>query len=182
MKINIMLSGVKYVCNRSALSGCCRGHGGRAPRLRSPKGTAGFTLVEVTIALAVVMIGLMAVLGMVANGLRSSRSAVDNCVPAMIANDVFSQVKAEFHSYVEGRDLSSIRTPEVSYHNIEGISTNEAFSYYKGRIVYRNVPGLHGGSAVNDNVVQVLLEVTWPFPTYQSTNIFITNVARLWTP
>ena len=142
---------------------------------------AGFTLVEVTLSLAVVMIGLMAVLGMVANGLRSSRSAVDNTVPAMIAHDVFSQVKAEFHSYVEGRNLFSARTPEVGYHNIEGIITNQAFAYYKSRIVYRDVPGLHGGNAVNENIVQVLLEITWPSPTYQSTNVFVTNVVRLWT-
>ncbi len=141
---------------------------------------AGFTLVEVTIALAVVLIGLLAVLGMVANGLRSSRSATENCVPAMIAQDILNQIKATYTSYAAGQPLTTKPNPETLHYDIEGAPTNVP-AYYQTVISYTTVPGLP--ASANPNITRVIIEVYWPTaaaPNFPNTNVFISQVTKLW--
>lgn len=154
-------------------------------RFTSPSPTGGFTLVEVTIALAVVMIGLMAVLNMVANGLRSSRSAAENCVPAMIAQDVFNQIRTEYKTYggLSFPTLPATPMPnlETFYSNIDGTPTNAAGAYYRTDVSYIDMPGVP--ATARPNIVRVLVEVYWPSaasPNYPNTNVFVSQVAKLW--
>jgi uncharacterized protein (TIGR02598 family) len=142
----------------------------------------GFTLVEVTLALAVVLIGLMAVLGMVANGLKSSRSAAENCVPAMIANDIFNQCRGPYRSYVNATDLSTFRQQETRVYDINGVAVGNASPnrYYDTTIYYENVAGVP--AAQNQYVARLRVQVCWPALSTPcpNTNTFITQVAKLW--
>jgi type IV pilus assembly protein PilV len=55
----------------------------------------GFTLVEVTLAVAIFAVGIIAVLGLLPTGLQSARAASDRTIAAMIANDAFSQLRVD---------------------------------------------------------------------------------------
>jgi type II secretory pathway pseudopilin PulG len=56
---------------------------------------AGFSLVEVTLALGVIAFALVAILGIIPTGLRSSRDAIDDTLTALIAQDLSSRLRAE---------------------------------------------------------------------------------------
>jgi uncharacterized protein (TIGR02598 family) len=153
----------------------------------APANQNGFTLVEVTLALAVVLIGLMGVLAMVANGIKSSRSAADNCVPAMIANDVFNQVRGPYRSYVNRTDLTTYRTPETTpeqqAYDINGAglsSITDQRRYYLVSMHYEDVLPPSAPSGTRQNLTRVRVHVTWPAPNFPTTNTFISQVARLW--
>ena len=146
--------------------------------------TSGFTLIEVTLAMGVTLIGLLAVLGMVANGLRSSRNAVDNCIPAMIASDIFGQVRSDFHNYKDQTiDLSLITqrpSPETLTYDITG--TTNGLPYYQANIFFGDLIDLIGlSAAMATNLVRVRVEVSWPGTNSPPhTNTFITQVSKLW--
>jgi len=55
---------------------------------------AGFTLMEVAIAVAVVVIGVMSLFALISGGLNSSAKAIADTRAAMFANDVFSGLRA----------------------------------------------------------------------------------------
>src|SRR5258707_8255808 len=55
----------------------------------------GFTLVEVMLALAIVSIGLIAILGLLPTGLRSARDAADNTISATVIQDVFNTIRTQ---------------------------------------------------------------------------------------
>ncbi|MGA2605635.1 MAG: Verru_Chthon cassette protein B [Verrucomicrobiia bacterium] len=55
----------------------------------------GFSLVEIVIALAVVSIGLIAVVGLIPQGLQASRDAADNTLAATIVQDTFNEFRAQ---------------------------------------------------------------------------------------
>lgn len=61
---------------------------------------AGFSLVEVTIALLVVAVGLTATLGLFPEGLTATRKAVDNTETALFADYVFTtlELSAAYHA------------------------------------------------------------------------------------
>src|SRR5437016_1960680 len=59
----------------------------------------GFTLVEVMLALAIVSIGLIAILGLLPTGLRSARDAADNTISSTVVQDTFTLLRTNaFHS------------------------------------------------------------------------------------
>jgi uncharacterized protein (TIGR02598 family) len=57
-------------------------------------GRAGFSLVEVTMAMAIMAIGLIAILGLIPQGVKSSRDAADNTTVATIVHDIFSTIRS----------------------------------------------------------------------------------------
>ncbi len=60
-----------------------------------------FTLVEVMLALAIVSIGLIAILGLLPTGLRSARDAADNTISATVVQDSFSLLRnSPFHAAI----------------------------------------------------------------------------------
>jgi len=149
------------------------------PRDNSTRSVSGFTLVEVSIAMAVALIGLLAVIGMVANGLKSSRSAIDNAIPAMIANDIFSQVRATYSTYWNGASLntSSKPTDPNLYYDAFGV-TNNVTPYYQVAITYAN--DITFPVSLQQGVTLVQVRVYWPSGTTNNANIFATKVVKLW--
>lgn len=59
------------------------------------KQKAGFTLMEVAIAVAVVVVGVMSLFALISGGLNSSAKAIADTHAAMFANDVFSGLRAK---------------------------------------------------------------------------------------
>jgi uncharacterized protein (TIGR02598 family) len=59
-----------------------------------PKPSAAFSLIEITVAIGVISIALLAILGLVPIGMKSGREAVDATRTSLIAQDVFNRVRA----------------------------------------------------------------------------------------
>jgi len=58
-------------------------------------GQRGFSLVEIMVALVVIAVGLIAIVGLIPQGIQSSRSAADNTLVATIVHDVFNIVRSQ---------------------------------------------------------------------------------------
>jgi len=64
---------------------------------------AGFSMIEVSLALLVVALGLLILMGLLPTGLREVESAVENTRAAMFADDLFNRFQANA-LLVESRD------------------------------------------------------------------------------
>lgn len=56
---------------------------------------AGFSLVEIMVALVVIAVGLIAIVGLIPQGVQSSRSAGDNTLVATIVHDIFNTMRSQ---------------------------------------------------------------------------------------
>jgi uncharacterized protein (TIGR02598 family) len=56
---------------------------------------AGFSLIEIMLALAVIAIGLIAIVGLIPRGVQASRDAADNTLAATIAHDTFNGIRLQ---------------------------------------------------------------------------------------
>lgn len=57
------------------------------------RSSQGFSLIEVVMAIAIVAVGLVAILGLIPQGLKSARNAADDSLVAVIAQDTIAQRK-----------------------------------------------------------------------------------------
>lgn len=62
------------------------------------KDSRAFSLVEITVAIGVIAIALIAILGLVPVGMKSGREAVDATRTSLIAQDIFSRMRASMTS------------------------------------------------------------------------------------
>src|ERR1043166_4166417 len=76
--------------------------------------SAGFSLIEVTIALGVIAIGVIAILGLVPLGLRSGSDSIDDTRIALIAKDVQSRTAASV-SYSMFAGTTDVTLPTLFY-------------------------------------------------------------------
>ncbi len=145
----------------------------------------GFTLVEVMLALAIVSIGLIAILGLLPTGLRAARDAGDNTLSATIVQDTFTGLRTNaFHSAmlcdtctITPQDLGTydtIANPAkrvFNYYDSDGFSTPQATAYYKVILDFQpQTPVL----------TRVTASVVWPAQAKNPVNnsIFVTQIAR----
>ena len=148
-----------------------------------PRSTIAFTLVEVMIAVAVVTMGIVAVLGLIPVSLKSARDAADNTLAATIVQDIFTGVRSTFKTYeLPPQDLSTFGSSYIQpslYFDITGNQTNAPGpdSYFQIDLTYErqyNLPTLYRATAV----------VTWPAhaggvtPSSLPGSTFVTEVAR----
>lgn len=59
---------------------------------------AGFSLIEIMLALAVIAIGLIAIVGLIPRGVQASRDAADNTLAATIMHDTFNGIRLSAQS------------------------------------------------------------------------------------
>ena len=146
--------------------------GNRFCFLTSPR-KAAFSLVEVTLALAVAAIGLVAILGLIPQGVASSRDAADNTMAATIVHDTFNQIRQQMMQPTSA--WPPLSTPQHIYYDAAG--TNQftlpsAGTYFDVQLVPQVTP----------NLLTVTAIVTWPVksPTAKpfNTNVFFTSVAN----
>lgn len=150
--------------------------------------SAGFSLVEVTLAVAIIALGLLAVLGLLPQGLNSARTAADNTLVATIVQDVFSMLRsADFTSAtltnlnpssppfapIGPYDLTSFNSTVVGYFDKSGLasSSGSADRYYKVALGFEPDGTL--------DLTRVIATVAWPalaaYPA--NTNIYVTMIA-----
>lgn len=106
----------------------------KSPKLRP----AGFSLVEVTLALGIVAVSLLSLIGLLPAGLGSLRSAMDQTVHAQVVQRVSAEVASA--------DFASL-TNTWLYFNEEGqllAGTDLSTAYYSAQIKSDNpsMPGL----------------------------------------
>jgi uncharacterized protein (TIGR02598 family) len=149
----------------------------------------GFTLVEVMLALAIVSIGLIAILGLLPTGLRSARDAADNTISATIVQDVFNTIRTNQFISVNLSDFGTVQagqpTPPYNLQNnyapITFYFDQEGFRpatpqdhYFQVTLTFTNqAPALPALSMVTATVV-------WPAQSKNPANhnVFVTRIAQ----
>lgn len=164
--------------------------------IRIRRNRAAFSLVEVCLAVAVVAIGLLAVIGLFPQGLQSARDAADNTMSATIVQDLLSQLRGgTFNNVVISVpaatpsnvviDLTSsfILRNTFDFDQDGAITSDPAASYYRVNLTTAPVLGLPGVSLPGVSFVQA--SIAWPYHSSKAninTNIFMTEVARYGNP
>ena len=102
----------------------------RRPLLSSHSGkAAGFTLVEVSIAVGILAVALVALLGMMPAGLTNFRKAMDTSITAQIAQRVLLDMQqADFDTIVDAANASSGQSPTFSFR--APTRSNPQFRYF----------------------------------------------------
>jgi uncharacterized protein (TIGR02598 family) len=133
----------------------------------------GFSLVEVTLAMAVMAIGLIAILGLIPQGVNSSRNAADNTLVATIVHDAFSDLRRQ--ALTLPWPPASLSIPNIYY---DAAGTNRVLSTSADR--YYNL--LLTSQSPTPYLLTVTARVTWPDKSAtsvpQNTNSFVTQIAR----
>lgn len=125
----------------------------------------GFSLVEVTLTLAIISIAFIAILGLIPQGVQSGRNAADNTLVATIVHDTFNDMRRQ------ALVLPWPPTPSDIYYDAAG--TNQVIltspdRYYRIRVTSQPSPSM-------PNLQIITAEATWrPY----STNYFVTQIAR----
>ncbi|NQT20871.1 MAG: prepilin-type N-terminal cleavage/methylation domain-containing protein [Planctomycetes bacterium] len=78
----------------SILQACCRAESGRKRLL--PAGRGGFTLIEILMAMAILVIGMTGVTALYAIAVDAHRRAMDNAGVALLAENMLSDISADF--------------------------------------------------------------------------------------
>ncbi len=175
-----------------------------APRKQSAN---AFSLIEVVLALAVSAIGLVAILGLLPQGLQASRDAADNTISATIVHDIFSTIRASpftnitdlnsfgFAVYPGDSPLSGQYTNlqtctllpppvgqpaqgAVAYFDQAGIATNSVNGQPCG--YYKVTLNFQPETVPPAAVSMVTATVVWPALSASpiNTNVFVTKVAQ----
>ena len=161
-----------------------------------------FSLIEVVLALAVSAIGLVAILGLLPQGLQASRDAADNTISATIVHDIFSTLRASpflnatnvyslgFTNEVNG--VLTGPTPPVPCN----LQTYSLPSFGQGAVAYFDKAGFTPATRQDwyykvtlnfqpetvplATVSMVMATVVWPALSASpiNTNIFVTKVAQ----
>jgi len=145
---------------------------------RSPPETAGFSLVEVTLALGVAAFSLLVLLGLLPTGLKTQQSSIQQTTANQIISTVWSNLRADIRlppgldSKVCGDDPGpcawgdlhghwhDVATPFTLYFTNEAKQTGTlngsppADAVFRGTIVYRFPP--------SETTTVADITVTWP--------------------
>ena len=152
---------------------------------RALKTSVAFSLIEVTLALAVISIGIVAVLGLLPHGLQASRDAADSTLAATIVQDTFSTLRSyPFNNALvcdaccpgdtaEYQDLGALTGTLLlsNAYDFAGSSTNFANAYYKVMLSYE---------PESPSLARVIATVVWPALSVApiNTNVFVTQIAH----
>jgi type II secretory pathway pseudopilin PulG len=157
---------------------------------RRLKASAAFSLVEVTLALAIIAVALVAIIGLLPQGVQSSRNTADNTMAATILQDAFSQCRSQpFNNILMcnqwnpgGNCLNSVKidltvdnvwpvpTPDILDYDQDGYITNGT-SYYRLTIRHSLDPTL-------PSLARVIAVVSWPALSSSPLNN-VTNVTMI---
>jgi len=139
------------------------------------RGSGGFSLVEVTIAMGIVSFAFLTMLGLIPTGLKTFRSAIDTSVGGQIFQRVINEAQQTDFDTLVGSD------PAVRYFDDQG---NELDSSLAGRAIYqvntRILPSTAltttGAAASNASVATITVQIA-----KNPGNIPLTKVSSLWT-
>jgi uncharacterized protein (TIGR02598 family) len=124
----------------------------------------GFSLVEVTLAIGIIAISLLAILALVPVGLNSGREAIDATHIGLIAHDVQTRTKSSITSATfVGADITLLPW----YYDREGVFVDVTSNGY-GSVIYRAEATIHSTwNSVPPNIDATVLRpvtvnVGWP--------------------
>ena len=129
------------------------------------------------LALAVVAIGLVAVIGLIPQGIQASRDAADNTLAATIMQDTFNLLRQQ--ALEPSFNWSSLSGVQNYYYDATGTNqiataTPTADTYYDVNLVFKQ--------ATPNYYVTVAATVMWPVKTgvtkSLNTNSFVTVIAN----
>lgn len=136
---------------------------------------SGFSLIEIVITLAVISVGLIAVIGLIPQGVQSARDATDSTLAATIAQDTINTLRQQ--SMEPAFSWASLSTPQDIYYDATGtnpVNTTvpTADTYYRVHLVPQ----------WNANFMTIAATVWWPVKTGTTkplnTNTFFTVIAN----
>jgi uncharacterized protein (TIGR02598 family) len=132
----------------------------------------GFSLVEVTLALAIMAIGLIAIIGMIPQGVQSSRGASDNTLVATIVHDTFNQMRLGALTGTGWPPSSQDVYYDTLATNIVTTLQDKYFHVVVTPLLSPSIPNLY----------IVTTTITWPDKSATSrpinTNVFVTQIAN----
>ena len=161
------------------------------PLLHPPRRSAGFTLIEVALAVAVTAFAIIGILGMFASGLQSARGTMNSTIAASIGQNLIQQYETQ----------SSLNTGANTYRYGNVIAFAAQNIIYGGNPVninhwYYSLDGIYQGQTTNANTLggyyakasitnnltipklyTMTIMVTWPVPTFLFTNTYTTLVS-----
>jgi uncharacterized protein (TIGR02598 family) len=129
--------------------------------------------VEIMLALAVVAIGLVAIIGLIPQGIQASRDAADNTLAATIVHDTFAGLRAQV---LEPTATWPPTLTADTYYDATGTSnysTASPSTYYDVRLA---------AAQSTPNLITVSAMVMWPVKATGAkplnTNTFVTTIAN----
>lgn len=157
-----------------------------------PRRKTAFSLVEVTLALAVAAIGLVAILGLIPHGVQASRDAADNTLAATIVLDTFNLLRTNAFEHATICDACQPSPPSwVALENIDLSKYNQSASNVYDQAGFAtdffNVTNIYFKVILDfqpqtplTNLTRVTATVVWPAQssTPAHTNVFVTQIAR----
>lgn len=130
-----------------------------------PRGQAGFSLIEVTIALSVAAIVLLAILGLLQTGLTSQRATIEQTAATSLTTMIYSDILAGAGTNVSPRfkiDLASSTSPQTIYFNEAGKATGTIGTASTADSRYRVSLAVNPPASGAKGATGVRILVTWP--------------------
>lgn len=132
--------------------------------------SAGFTLIEVVIAVGLVAFVLTAILGLVAMAVNETKNADLKARLAWITEGVTSESQSQRFSTM----LASL--PKTNYWDYSGMQlTNDTGAYFSC-VVLNVTPPPASTNFTTNNIALLQLAIRWPYPQSTSTNVSVISV------
>lgn len=144
--------------------------------IHNPRSSSAFTLIEVMVAVAVVTMGIVAVLGLIPVSLKSARDAADNTQAATLAQDAFGDSRRSVLALLVWPVAAPL--PSTTYWDAAGETRNLVLTpdgYFQVTLTWALSP------LMPNSVLIVTATVTWPANApvaSQNSSVFVTEIAR----
>jgi len=144
--------------------------------------TSAFSLIEVVLALSIVAVGLITIMGLFPQGLNSAKSAADDSLCAMVAQDTIAERRIDLQKGSSSVGAASIPPRWFTSSGQEifvppDIPTNAMFKCQIAALPFPGYP----------NLEQTQIQILWPWynaspstktPSPPNTNTFVTEIAK----
>lgn len=124
----------------------------RLPHFLARTAAGAFSLVEVTLAMGLVSVAVIATFGLISIGLNSARDSTDDTVTSLIFQDLGARLQGQ-------PMVPKVLTPY--YYSKEGVAVKTAAqkdAYYQATITL----GKPVGTSADADVLSAVVEVKWP--------------------
>ena len=135
------------------------------PKLRSVARLAGFSLIEVTIAVAITAVALVSIMGMLPKGMQTMSAATDRAIEGRIQQQVISELmltewadRAIFDKQIRGYDDQGIHIATDGSVFANGRTTTDVI--YRARIRMEGSAVTLPGGEIDPDLQLVLIDIT----------------------
>lgn len=139
--------------------------------VRRAQAPAGFSLVEVTLALGIIGFVLLALISLMSVGLQAGKEARDDMVSAQLAQTQLANLATNA--------FENLPADTTVYFNLDGLETNASSAYYLVRT--RATPSILLDQDAQSQSKRVRIDVAWPAAAPEKarqTNVIETHLAK----